>query len=65
MVEKLGEITEREFCGYWDQTIADAGDTEATLQAMAAKILRYRQLGDVSFHLPMNIAVPVVDSLGP
>ena len=35
MVEKLGEITEREFRGYWDQTIADAGDPEATLQAMA------------------------------
>jgi hypothetical protein len=32
---------------------------------MAAKILRYRQLGDVSIHLLMNIAVPVVDSLGP
>jgi len=26
VVEKLGEITEREFRGYWDQTIADAGD---------------------------------------
>ena len=49
MVEKLGGITEREFRGCWDQTIADAGDTEATLQAMAAKILRYRQLGDVRF----------------
>jgi hypothetical protein len=33
MVEKLlGEITEREFRGYWDQTIADAGDTGATFQ---------------------------------
>jgi len=48
-VEKLGEITEREFRGYWDQTIADAGDTEATLQAMAAEILRYRHVGHVRF----------------
>ena len=47
MVEKLGEITEREFRGYWDQTIADAGDTEATLHAMAAEILRYRHVGHV------------------
>jgi hypothetical protein len=50
MVEKLGEITEREFRGYWDQTIADASDTEATLQAMAAEILRYRHVGHVRFH---------------
>jgi hypothetical protein len=50
MVEKLGEITEREFLGYWDQTIADAGDTEATLRAMAAEILRYRHVGHVRFH---------------
>ena len=42
MMEKLGAITEREFRGYRDQTIADAGDAEATLHAMAAEILRYR-----------------------
>ena len=42
-MEKLGEITEREFRGYWDQTIADAGNTEATLQAMAAEITHYRR----------------------
>ena len=48
MVEKR-EITEREFRGYWDQ-IADAGGTEATLQVMAAEILRYRHLGHVRFH---------------
>ena len=52
MVEKLGEITEREFRGYWDQTIADAGDTEAALHAMAAEILRYRHVGHVRFHYP-------------
>ena len=44
MVEKLGEITEREFRGYWDQTIADASDTGPTLHAMAAEI---RSVGDL------------------
>jgi hypothetical protein len=39
--------SKREFRGYWDQTIADAGDTEATLHAMAAEILRYRHVGHV------------------
>jgi hypothetical protein len=48
MVEKLGEITEREFRGYWDQTIADAGDTEATLHAMAAEIRRYAPKAEVA-----------------
>jgi len=63
MVEKLGEITEREFRGYWDQTFADAGDTEATLQAMAVKILSYRQRLQC---LPTNIGAPcVLNSLGP
>ena len=68
MVEKLGEITEREFRGYWDQTIADAGDTEATLHAMAAKILRYRHLGACPLPLAcLRTLVPLVcwDSLGP
>ena len=65
--EKLVEITELEFRGYWDQTIADAGDTEAALHAMAAEILRYRHVGHVRFQcLPSNIGAPcVLDSLGP
>ena len=41
-----------------DAVIAEfaAGDTEATLQAMAAEI-RYRHLGHCSLPLPMDIAV--------
>jgi hypothetical protein len=58
-VNALGEITEREFRGYRDQTIADAGDTEAMVHAMAAEILRYRHVGHVRFPKPTHVAVPM------
>ena len=58
MVEKPGEITEREFRGYWDQTIADAGDPEASLHAMAAEILRYRYVGHVRYQYLRTLLSP-------
>jgi hypothetical protein len=47
--------------------LPDAGDTEATLHAMATKILRYRQLGDSAAMPACETLVPLVcwDSLGP
>jgi hypothetical protein len=38
----------------------DAGDTDVTLPAMAAKILRYRQLGDSACNACLRTLVPLV-----